>query len=1212
MKTDAELSASQLRSRYEVVNREHNWSADFGGPGGVGNGIGNGSELQHLGWGPDATVKWNGAEPPLLRARDGAMSSDSIDPSGKNKGGRRGSSGGLRLSRLSDCCDTSEPATPPIGTSLETSFFPPHSQYHGSSSTYSDSVSGGSSPNGSVHGLPLSSSIHGGFVGGPSSGFAPNSFDGGLNSLSGLSSTSSSTHGIGGGGGKSEFTAEVAQAAGVNLEGYVARSVRFTLARERRQRRKKWLKWAGGIGACVALMIVVAIVFESESSMSGSSSSSHSSSGHQSGSTVGRGHFFLNHGGRLLLSIKSLFSRPAVAVVEDPFAERPSAGAALAHPEAQAPPPIHHTSARAAMAAAGSTRGVPLIPSPLQVSEEMEDSAAWLGGWRRPCGQTWCVGDRVRLNAKALLEDSESPWAAPDVHSSGNSNSSSSSSGSGSKSMGGIGGGSGGLDAGAVGSPTTCTARVLLVQEDSSGNGARGAASGAGLKEEKEEEEEAADSRGSKPTTKRLPRMVLVLPDGWAGQAAFWLHEHDHALLSAKRGPSHGTASAAAAAAAAYTAQPLGQAGNTHDLDAQPCPYSFATLGDGGWDAVSSGGGAACSVAMRDYCELSAPEPPPTWALPSNSPRSAAAGGAPGSGVGVGGSRLAPQKQKSSSSGGGPPQQVPNHKRRASSCTAATHSHGLDGSAAAAIAASRRSNGGGGALSSQGGGLRGGSRDVDNSASGSGSKSASNSWGSNWKGVDRRVLGTPPAAWLAAQQDAHTLNAQCPPPSVLAWPPDRWSFPDCSRGMRAKLTSLLLQTDDPLPSGGGDGGGGSASSSPSSSSSGAAAQRLWWVAQTELAEEGACPRPELALWPPDAQTHPRCNNCVVDACAGSATRAEARASAQAAAAERMQPPPLSTDALSGSNLLGKTSHAWAAANPSAAAATTPPLVGAAGAGSNLTASSGVGERVRTATKWQPVSSGSTASSTGSDAGSSSGSASLDPEEASVAVSCGNRAQLEAAWQVLGPAGKVGDTAAPEVVAAAAAPVARHRRVLRDFAAAQEYCAAPASARGGGGGNRPLLPPNPLAASPPGNSGSDSSSGGGGAESLWAAGGLLDGACPASHILRWLPPPELAFPDCALALGHHCAAFATEDQGLASRHARHAPLTAADCAAGKWLSSNDVALAQRAQVAASEEGLCPAGSAASVRSGVSGIMWATHERSPHRSALSSRVCELPLI
>ena len=249
--------------------------------------------------------------------------------------------------------------------------------------------------------------------------------------------------------------------------------------------------------------------------------------------------------------------------------------------------------------------------------------------------------------------------------------------------------------------------------------------------------------------------------------------------------------------------------------------------------------------------------------------------------------------------------------------------------------------------------------------------------------------------------------------------------------MRAKLTSLLLQANNPLPSEGGDGGGGSAGSS---STSGATAQRLWWVAQTELAEEGACPRPELALWPPDAQTHPRCNNCVVDACADSANRAEARASAQAAAAERMQPPPLSTDALSGSNLLRKPNHAWAAANPSAAAATTPPLVRTAGRGSNLTASGGVGERVRTATKWQPVSSGSTASSTGSDAGSSRGSASLDPEEASVAVSCGNRAQLEAAWQVLGPAGKVGDTAAPEVVEAAAAPVARHRRVLRDFAA----------------------------------------------------------------------------------------------------------------------------------------------------------------------------------
>jgi len=1199
VKTDAELSASQLRSRYEVVNREHNRSADFGGgPGGLGHGVGSGSELQHPGWGPDAAMKWSGAEPPFLRAREGSMSSDSSDPSGKNKGGRRGSATGLRLSRLSDCCDTSEPATPPIGTSFEHSFFPPHPQYHGSSSTYSDSVSGGSSPNSSVHGLPASSSVHGRFVGGPDSVLALNSFDGGLNSLSGLSSSSS--HGVV--GNKSEFTAEVAQAAGVNLEGYVARSVKFTLARERRQRRKKWLKWAGGIGACVAFMILVAIVFESGegSSGSGNSGSSRSNSHNGSGSMIGGRHSFFSHGmgGRLLLSITSFFSRPsaAAAVVEDPFSERPSASAALAHPEAQAPPPIRHTSARAAMAAAGSASGVPLVP-PLAGSAEEEEgnNEAWTGGWRRPCGQTWCVGDRVRLDANALLDDAESPWAAVGVNAMSHSNSSSS---SGSASSDG--------GAGTKFPPATCTARVLLVQEkDSSSNdGARGAASEAAGGDEVAEE--GVRSSGSKRTTKRLPRMVLVLPDGWAGQAAFWLQENDHALLSAKSRPLHG-----GAAAAAYTPQPPGLAANSiNDADALPCPYSFATLGDGGWDAVSDGGGAACSVAMRDYCELSAPEPPPVWALPSSGPSPSS------SGSGSGGSRLAPQKRKSSS---GPPQQVKSHKRRATSCTTVTHSHGLlEGSAAAAIAASRSN--GGGVLSGQGGGLRGGPRDVDSSSSRSSSGGGSNGWGSNWQGVDRRVLGTPPAAWLAAQQDAHALDARCPPPAVLAWPPDRWSFPDCSRGMRAKLTSLLLQADNPLSSegGGGDEGSSGASSGSSGSSdsrsSGAAAQRLWWLAQTELAEEGTCPRPELALWPPDAQTHPRCNSCVTDACGDSANRASsssARASARAAAAER-QPSLLSADALSGSGLLVKANHAWAAANPTGTASSG----GAAGAvvGGNLTASSGIGERVRTATKWQPVASSiSTASS--SDGGSSNrGGASIDAEEASVAASCGNRAQLEAAWQMLGPSGRVGDTAAPEVVAAAAAPITRHRRVLLDLAAAQQSCAAPASARGGGGrGNWPLLPPNP-ASLLPGSTGGSSSGGdsSGGADSLWAAGGLLDGACPAPHILRWLPPPELAFPDCALALGHHCAAFAVEDQALSGRHARHAPLTAADCAVGKWLSSNDVGLAQRAQVAASEEGLCPAGSAASARSGVSGVLWATHDRPPHRSALSSRVCELPLV
>jgi hypothetical protein len=222
-------------------------------------------------------------------------------------------------------------------------------------------------------------------------------------------------------------------------------------------------------------------------------------------------------------------------------------------------------------------------------------------------------------------------------------------------------------------------------------------------------------------------------------------------------------------------------------------------------------------------------------------------------------------------------------------------------------------------------------------------------------------------------------------------------------------------------------------------------------------------------------------------------------------------------------------------------------------------------------------------------------------EAAVPVSCGDRAQLEAAWQVLGPLGRVGTAAAPEVAAAAAVPGERHRRVLRDLAAVQRACATPPERQG-------LPPPGGSA-----DAGSGGGGGGGGADALWAAGGLLDGACPAPHILRWLPPPALAFPDCGPALARHCAALAADNDHApgSSHNARHAPVAAADCAAGKWLGPRDAALAQRAQAAAAAQGLCPAGGATSMRGGASGVLWVTQDRPLPRSALSSRFCELPL-
>jgi|MDSY01.1.fsa_nt_gb hypothetical protein len=273
-------------------------------------------------------------------------------------------------------------------------------------------------------------------------------------------------------------------------------------------------------------------------------------------------------------------------------------------------------------------------------------------------------------------------------------------------------------------------------------------------------------------------RLVRILPDGWAGQAAFWLDESDRAIRQMRRRTYRKHTETGFADRRFPSTYEDGSSVPVLDR----CPYSLASLGE---DSVSLSVGATCSVAIRDYCEIDAAPPQ----------ASRSSGDAP---VETRGSSLLPVQNHASSADSRLPATITNHStsladRRVAACTTRPPPHNPDGQ------------------------------------------------------TKRFQF---PTAWLDAQAHAATIGL-CPDPAQLVWPADRWSFPDCSAAMRAKLQDRgRLSPSSPSL----------AKSQPASHSS------LWEHAQSQLADNGICPRPEIFKWLPDFNTHPTCGQCMSDRC----------------------------------------------------------------------------------------------------------------------------------------------------------------------------------------------------------------------------------------------------------------------------------------------------------------------------------------------------------
>ena len=1100
LKSDAELNASQLRSRYEVMGRAPGASAD--------------DEYRHPGWSDDSAAGWPHGPPPQRVWSDPAAGGGASSGAGSSPrplgmvGGVVGS-----VFRLTKCCD--EP--------------------HG---------------------------------------------EGGIMALTGMldgRSRSSSAGSASSGGGGHEHGSPLDR----DLHASVARSLHWNSAREKARQRARLLRLLGG-ALCGAVFVLGALFVLSAPDA---------------------------------LTQHAVTTSGAVAA----FSDRVAAAVGLDRGSASVAPPTYAEAG--VLAVAPSTPG---RPAPIAHRRPLLVPA---GGFEPRCASLICAGDAVALDVLGLLRGHDraagvGPWSATGTVARAETALLATGAAAGAaRARVGQEAVSGAADeAGLV----TCGARVLLVADargagfqahadpstdltaelpklvEAGGLGPGDAGEELGLElegEEKEEEEE----KEVEELEEEGPRLLLVLAEGWAGQAAFWLREDDPSLLplgptaaGVLGGGGSGLRGKAAAPAAAATTTFTGG-----------CPFSFASLGE---DAGSVLGRARCSVAMRDYCELSAPEPAPVWALPRAKAAASGLKGASGP--------PEPLEALPGSSGRKP--------RRAAACSVAT-----PGAARAAAAAATRGSGGG---------VSGASRARGKSKAALVGRSLLEKVGP--AAVQQQV----PAAWRAAQQDGATLGV-CPPPAALAWAPDRWSYPDCSASMRRTLTELILQVqpasgdkaeaaeaaaeaegpEDVEGAMGAVGAGGDDDDAAHLDGGPGASQRLWRAAQEELAEDGLCPRPGLALWLPDATTHPRCGGCIADACAEHAARAERIMLAVA----RPQRPPKSPLAL-GEGARGGAAKAdrhsdrvrAALANQTAALEALAAHGAVAGAGkvsfasrNKLGATSAGGPLPSPkkpppaeATSWKTVGAAGEAGKGGDDASDAGALWSLGARG-----TCGDPEALSAAWAALGPGS--GRSGGPSK--------AVHARVLADFVSAQRFCSLSPADRGvpgaaGVGGA-------PSAAQGSGAPGTGKSGAGlfGGAEEAWATGGLLDGACPAPEVVRWVPDELLAFRGCAAGLQRRCTALAGDLVASAAASPLHprgespasgAAAAAACASGGEWISAREAALAAAAQRAAAKDGACPwpdAGGRGAGPAAAQGFLWAAHERPAPRSALSSRFCELPL-